>query len=45
MVIVDDKWNTDNYNYCEEHDQYYQKYCVSCVIHDYVESKENKNET
>jgi len=29
-MIVDNFWNTDDYNYCKEHDQYYKQYCLGC---------------
>ena len=32
MVLVDNKWNTDDYNYCEEHQMYYHKYCFCCTL-------------
>jgi len=32
MVLVDNKWNTEDYNHCGEHDIYYKKYCHRCVL-------------
>ncbi len=31
-VEVDNKWNTDDYNHCEDHDLYYKKYCLWCNL-------------
>ncbi len=28
----DNKWDPDDYNHCEKHDQYYKKYCCGCAL-------------
>jgi hypothetical protein len=41
---VDNKWNTKDYNYCEEHNMFYRKYCLGCALCPYDETeKQNEN--
>ena len=32
MKVHDGKWDTDDYNYCKEHQQYYKKYCSGYAL-------------
>lgn len=32
MKVHDGKWDTDDYNYCSKHQQYYKKYCCGCAL-------------
>lgn len=27
-----EKWNPEDYNYCDIHDQYYKQYCCGCAL-------------
>lgn len=32
MVLVDNKWDTKDYNFCGEHQQHYKQYCSGCAL-------------
>lgn len=32
-MLINEKWDTEYYKYCEEHNLYYKKYCNICALY------------